>query len=242
MTADTADRELLRATLDVWHPDCWGIESSEQTGACVVGHGAATDGRSAYEHCTIYGDSADNLEQAVEAAYDSSFITAIDDLGDCRRATLDTPAIGQAARDVFIEYEATDGVGAAFVSRGFVLDSHYEVRAGRETWNLLVRTTRDEFGRTVDAVSEALDADITLDRLAPAEQAPPPERPDPHAQVLTPRQQEALALARRRGYYSWPREVTTRELAKDLGVSKTTFLEHLRRAEATLLGPSDGPK
>ncbi|WP_439025394.1 helix-turn-helix domain-containing protein [Haloarchaeobius sp. DT45] len=233
----TADRELLRATLDVWHPDCWGIESSEQTGASVVGHGAATDGRRAYERCTIYGESSVHLTQAVDVAHESTFITAIDDLGDSRRATPDAPAMGQAARDVFIEYEATDGVGAAFVSRGFVLDSHYEVRDGRETWNLLVRTSRDEFGCTLDSIRESLDADITLDRLAPAEQAPPPECPDTHAQALTPRQQEALALARRRGYYSWPREVTARELATDLGVSKTTFLEHLRRAEATLLGP-----
>jgi predicted DNA binding protein len=43
--------------------------------------------------------------------------------------------------------------------------------------------------------------------------------------------------ARNAGYYEWPREASTRELADELDVSKTTLLEHLRKAEAKLLDP-----
>ncbi|MDX1748003.1 MAG: helix-turn-helix domain-containing protein, partial [Halobacteriales archaeon] len=44
-------------------------------------------------------------------------------------------------------------------------------------------------------------------------------------------------LARERGYYAWPRGTTAADLATDLGVSKSTVLEHLRKAEARLLDP-----
>ena len=51
-------------------------------------------------------------------------------------------------------------------------------------------------------------------------------------------EREAFETARTDGYYEWPREATTRELAAELDVSKTTYLEHLRKAEAKLLNPS----
>ena len=57
MTRTEPDRELLRATLDIWHPECWGICSTAETGSSLVGHGAAVSGDSAYERCTIYGGS-----------------------------------------------------------------------------------------------------------------------------------------------------------------------------------------
>ncbi|WP_217493341.1 helix-turn-helix domain-containing protein [Haladaptatus sp. W1] len=53
--------------------------------------------------------------------------------------------------------------------------------------------------------------------------------------LLSARQREIFDHARENGYYSWPREATSRGLAKDLDISKTTFLEHLRKAEAKIL-------
>jgi len=52
--------------------------------------------------------------------------------------------------------------------------------------------------------------------------------------VLSERQREVFKLARRRGYYEWPREVSATELAEELDVSKATALEHLRKAEAKI--------
>jgi predicted DNA binding protein len=42
-------------------------------------------------------------------------------------------------------------------------------------------------------------------------------------------------FAREHGYYEWPRNVTARELAEEFDITKTTFLEHLRKAESKLL-------
>jgi len=48
---------------------------------------------------------------------------------------------------------------------------------------------------------------------------------------LTAKQSEALLTAFRFGYYTSPRSITTEEIASTVGVSRTTYEEHLRKAE-----------
>lgn len=52
---------------------------------------------------------------------------------------------------------------------------------------------------------------------------------------LTPAQEEALRLAWNLGYFEVPRAVTASEVADELDVSKSAFLERLRRAQNSLL-------
>ncbi len=53
---------------------------------------------------------------------------------------------------------------------------------------------------------------------------------------LTDKQIEALVLAHQEGYYQWPRVRSASELAQHLGLSSSAFLDHLRHAEAKLIG------
>lgn len=53
--------------------------------------------------------------------------------------------------------------------------------------------------------------------------------------LLSDRQAEVVQTALDGGYYEWPRETDAETLAADLDISHTTFLEHLRKAERTLL-------
>jgi hypothetical protein len=48
---------------------------------------------------------------------------------------------------------------------------------------------------------------------------------------LTRKQSDALLTAFRFGYYTSPRSITTEEIASTVGVSRTTYEEHLRKAE-----------
>lgn len=48
---------------------------------------------------------------------------------------------------------------------------------------------------------------------------------------LTAKQSEALLTAHRFGYYTSPRAVTTEHIAQSLGIGRTTYEEHLRKAE-----------
>ena len=53
---------------------------------------------------------------------------------------------------------------------------------------------------------------------------------------LTDKQVEALVLAHQEGYYQWPRVRSASDLAEHLGLSSSAFLDHLRHAEAKLIG------
>ncbi|AGT35726.1 hypothetical protein N186_06940 [Thermofilum adornatum] len=52
---------------------------------------------------------------------------------------------------------------------------------------------------------------------------------------LTPLQREVISRAVIRGYFDWPRKFSLTDLAKELGVSKATLAEHIRRSEAKIL-------
>jgi len=56
------------------------------------------------------------------------------------------------------------------------------------------------------------------------------------APALSDRQSEAITAAWDEGYYETPRETTTTALAAAMGVGRRTFEEHLRRAEAKVVG------
>ena len=51
---------------------------------------------------------------------------------------------------------------------------------------------------------------------------------------LTEKQWKVLNHSFRRGYFKDPREADSRELASELGISQSTFLEHLRKAQLKL--------
>jgi len=52
---------------------------------------------------------------------------------------------------------------------------------------------------------------------------------------LTTQQRKVVHRALERGYFDWPRQVKSEDLAAELGISKATLLEHLRKAERKLL-------
>jgi hypothetical protein len=54
--------------------------------------------------------------------------------------------------------------------------------------------------------------------------------------ILTPKQKEILRESYRRGYFDHPRRINAGELAEEMGMHKTTLLEHIHKAEKRLIG------
>ncbi|MBN2599476.1 MAG: helix-turn-helix domain-containing protein [Candidatus Thermoplasmatota archaeon] len=52
---------------------------------------------------------------------------------------------------------------------------------------------------------------------------------------LTKRQREVLIAANKYGYYEYPRKITSEQLARRVGLSKPTVVQHLRKAEVRLI-------
>lgn len=231
--AERAQPELLSMSFELWHPDCWALQVTDTVDAKLFAYGTLTDGQVARERYIVSGESEAALDQTVDTIRDSPLTTTVAELG----ATPEGPAIGTHTREIFVEFDAANSIDSSFVTRGFVYDGLPKMVDGHEEWSVLIYAHRRDVFETLDTIRAERDADISVERIAGVE-SPMSHSMDERERHLSARQQEALALARERGYYEWPREVTAGELATELGVAKTTFLEHLRRAESKLLDPS----
>ena len=85
-----------------------------------------------------------------------------------------------------------------------------------------------ESDRDVDVLSKTA---ITEQRIPHSMLAPV----DQLFETVTERQLAALRLALERGYYEQPRKTSLRELADQTAVARSTYEEHLRKAENKLL-------
>lgn len=223
------DPELLSVTVDIWHPDCWTLDVTDKTDAVLVGHGTTAHGTGVAGRYEIHGESHDAIKALIAATRESKLVEKASALAPSTSSAATAPA----TRDFLVEFDPGPSIRKAFNARGFVHQTPSWHENGRERRTLLARTDRHTVQRELDDIEAAYDADIELRKITTA--TPPSNTHEPIADRLSPRQREALQLARTQGYYEYPRDTTARTLAAELDISKTTFLEHLRKAEAKLL-------
>lgn len=224
--------ELLQLTVDIEHPDCWTLRTTAASGAGLLGHGmvggASANGRE-FGVYTAFADSAGDIDRLIEEI-DTSPLT--------ERVTTVSPDLstaesshGVASRDLLVEFDPGPSIRAAFAERGFLHWGPSVHEDGQERRRFLAWAHRRQLHEALSEIESAYDADLEITRVSSVQSTGGAREDD----ALTTRQREAFVLARDRGYYDYPRGTTTRELAAELGISKTTYLEHLRKAEAKLL-------
>ncbi|MFC5973107.1 helix-turn-helix domain-containing protein [Halomarina salina] len=234
MTSGAADRGGTRLTLDIWHPDCWTLEVTERVAAGLLGHGVHhVDGR-AQGRFTAFADSSDDLAALLSAIEESPLTDSVWSVAQPQTVDDGALAPGSATQGLVVTYDLDNSINDALVSRGFLPDEPVRMVGGREYWTVVVHKDREAVQRALADVRSEKEAEIHVDHIATATDGV--GGGIFATDDLSQRQREVFELARREGYYTWPREVSAADLATELGVSKATLLEHLRKAEAKLLG------
>ena len=230
-----------RLTLDLWHPNCWAIEATSRTDGGVLAHAIYNSPRTDADApnsvnglFTAFADTNDEVEALLDAIRESDRAGNLLELQERFGRARDAP--GNVVREFFLEYDPADMVCPTLLEHGFVHSAPVRIEDGREEWQVCFVGERTDIREALDAVQADSGAEVTVESMSSsgyAGQTPREQRLD----TLTPTQRDVYEHARDAGYYEWPRQASTRELADDMGVSKTTLLEHLRKAESKLLDP-----
>jgi hypothetical protein len=232
MSVDTQTRNASQLTLQIWHPDCWTLQSTEAVDAGLVAHGVYQTDEVVNARLTAYADARDDIDELVDVIDQSPLTSDVKEINEYFNPSVRTSAAGNATQELLVTYESSHSIYDAFISRGFVPDSEIRIHDGNEYWTVIISEDRQRIQERLDEIREEMQADIAIEGM----KSPNTQTCDTSPKsALSERQREVFELAQRRGYYSWPRQTSASNLADELDVSKTTLLEHLRKAESKLL-------
>jgi predicted DNA binding protein len=228
-----------RLTLDLWHPNCWAIESTERVGGGVLAHAIYNTPKMAPESVnglfTAFGETNAEVERLLDEIRDSEHAGEVLELQERFGRARDAP--GNVVREFFLEYDPNDMVCPTLLEYGFVHSAPVRIEGGREEWQVCFTGDRSGIESALDGVRQDAGAEVSIASITGSNSGTPLTEREQRLDSLTPTQREVFEQAREAGYYEWPRGCSTRELADRVGVSKTTLLEHLRKAESKLLDP-----
>lgn len=209
--------------LVIWHEDCWMLElTRDHPSVELVVDDICSNGRDILARVTVNGADGDELDGLVEEYTAHGAIRALDVLErDERSLILHTRYdIGNSIYDTIIESSLTP-------------IREIRIHDDQEEWTLI--SDASAVGAAIGELEK--DCRIKVDRVTDFQ---PVDRSSTTVlegieDALSERQNEYLFSALEEGYYTWPRNVSAKELAKKHGVAGPTALEHLRKGEAIIL-------
>nr|WP_049918773.1 helix-turn-helix domain-containing protein [Haloferax larsenii] len=219
--------------LELTHPNCWMNEVTAETDARLLVNATYLVEGQVKTHVVAYAESTAALDDLVRVTRESDHTISVTEMYSQREFGSDPLLSNKARRSLLVEYEPEDSIHDALASRGFLPQEPVRIRDGWEYWTVAVDEPRSKIQERLDVVCEEKDAIIEIRKISSRRR---PDAPDVNVELLSDRQREVFELARERGYYAIPREASGSDLADELGISKTTLHEHLRKVEAKLLG------
>lgn len=123
----------------------------------------------------------------------------------------------------------------ALMYEGYLPIGPTKLEDGCEFFDLLLND-RDELSTAIELLSEF--GSVSVERITRdfrREVMPSRAEWQELLSSIPPRQREFLNTAVEMGYFEIPRQVTLEELADEMGITKTTVSNHLRKAEQQLI-------
>lgn len=226
-----------RLQLKIWHPNCWTLEVTESNPGGLLGHGVHDINGSATGRFTAYARTAEELESLVNGIEKSELTDMVWEVEQKLATDVLTPGKENATSGLLVRYDMEHSINGDLISHGFIPDEPVRMTEGFEYWTVVIHEDREEIFARLEEIREEKSAEIEVEFLTSLEQGM--KNGMFRKDRLSERQREVFELARSKNYYSWPREVSAADLASELDISEATFLEHLRKAEAKLLGPKN---
>lgn len=118
---------------------------------------------------------------------------------------------------------------------GFLPIGPTELENGRECFDLLL-DNREELSKATEVLSEF--GPVAVERISDdfsRQVTPSAAEWQELLGNIPPRQRELITLALEEGYFEIPRQSTLEDLADEMGITKTTASNHLRKAERSLM-------
>lgn len=220
-------------TLRLSHPNCWMRDVTAATDARLLVNAVYIVDGQVKTHVVAYAESTEALDALVDATKASSHTCSVTEMCSQHDFGSDSALTKKAQRSLLVEYDPEDSIHDALVSRGFMPQDPIRIRDGEEFWTLAVDYPRETIRAKLDEVRQERDAEISVEKITTRSGT---ESSSIDIDRLSDRQREVFELARDSGYYDSPRRVSGTDMAEELGISKATLHEHLRKVEAKLLG------
>lgn len=233
MIQEAGDRTTTQLALRIWHPNCWTLRTTKQANAGLIGHSVYQVNDEVTARLTAYGDTKRDINSLVNEIRGSEWTKCVELVHEYFGPSANMAAAGNATQELLVKYRSEYSIHDAFVSRGFIPEEAVRIHDGYEYWPVIISESRPTVQSLLDEIRCEMDAEISVEGVKSSITESTHQIP---VESLSERQREVLELAKRHGYYNWPREANGSELAEKLDISKTTFHEHLRKAEAKLLG------
>lgn len=118
---------------------------------------------------------------------------------------------------------------------GFLPIGPTKLEDGRECFDLLLND-RDELSKATEVLSEF--GAVSVERISndfSRQVTPSAAEWQELLGAIPARQRELITLALEEGYFEIPRETTLEELAEEMGITKTTASNHLRKVERSFM-------
>lgn len=212
-----------QVTLTLWHPNCWTLQATDAHAETHVIEKSLYTAEDAIKgDFILVSEGETTLEE---------FVETIDGYDVVEGVTVLRQSEGRAR--AVVTYHRDSSIVPEIVNSEFMPIEPVHITGGKEFWTVLV--SESALGDVVEEMEETYDVEVnSIQEVDPSESLEFADIVDSVHDDLSTRQRECLFTAEEAGYYTWPRDVSAKDVAAETEVSGPTFLEHIRRGEQKL--------